>query len=43
VDYSKLEERVQGVVLFELERRRLHIVAVSFYWSSAQDAIDVVA
>lgn len=42
VDYSTSEQRFQGVVLFELQRRHLHIVAVSFYWSDAQDAIEIL-
>jgi hypothetical protein len=33
IDYQRAEKRHRGVALFELDRRSLHIVALTFYWS----------
>jgi hypothetical protein len=35
VDYQRVDKKIQGVALFELDRRSLRIVALSFYWSQS--------
>jgi hypothetical protein len=38
VDYHGVESHYQGVAIFELDRRSLRIIALTFYWSRPQGA-----
>jgi hypothetical protein len=41
VDYQRSGKRIQGVMFFELETRRLRIVAATCYWPTLAGAADV--